>query len=301
MSEEKDDYEVFLNTWEPGERLRYVTLPQNLADPVVLDRLLRDSTGAAPLMRTAFSPGLKVMDGNESDARLYTFFVERQEQWAYEFQDYLQSHEIAEAKIDAYCESFANHWVDGRKRRQDSAEMLAIKASIRDHDLKFHPRTADKFVINPVDKATQSLFTPDEMAIVFEATRGLIDAFLPDYVDLLDATLGGTISDLHVRRGVLMPDIEKVRRELHYLSSYSFALGPVEQFAQTYTPAMRGSGVKSIFSAPLPAIQTRIVAFAPFVKNMDLRQLELVVAPPIASTPLQYDGEFDDIHEFSFK
>ena len=281
MSEEKDDYEVFLNTWEPGERLRYATLPQNLADPVVLDRLLRDSTGAAPLMRTAFSPGLKVMDGNESD--------------------YLQSHEIAEAKIDAYCESFANHWVDGRKRRQDSAEMLAIKASIRDHDLKFHPRTADKFVINPVDKATQSLFTPDEMAIVFEATRGLIDAFLPDYVDLLDATLGGTISDLHVRRGVLMPDIEKVRRELHYRSSYSFALGPVEQFAQTYTPAMRGSGVKSIFSAPLPAIQTRIVAFAPFVKNMDLRQLELVVAPPIASTPLQYDGEFDDIHEFSFK
>ena len=59
--------------------------------------------------------------------------------------------------------------------------------------------------------------------------------------------------------------------------------------------------MQSIFSAPLPAIQTRIVAFAPFVKDMDLRQLELVVAPPTASTPLQHDGEFGGIHEFSFK
>lgn len=301
MSDEKDDYEVFLDTWESGERLRYAILPQNLADPVVQDRLLSDSTGAAPLVRTSFSPGLKVMDGSESEARLYTFFEDRQAEWAKEFQDYLRSREIAEAKIDAYNESFASHWVDGRKRRQDSTEMLAIKASIRDHDLKFHPQTAGKFVINPVDKVTQSLFTPEEMASVFEANQGLLDAFLPDYVDLLDATFVGTISDLHVRRGVLMPAIEEVRRELHYLSSYSLALGPVEQFAQTYTPATRGSGVRSIFSAPLSAIQTRIVAFAPFVKDMDLRQLELVVAPPIASTPLQHDGEFGDIHEFSFK
>lgn len=301
MSDEQDDYEVFLDTWEPGERLRYATLPQNLADPVAQDRLLSDSTGAAPLTRTAFSPGLKVMDENEGEARLYTFFEERQEKWAEEFEDYLRSREISETKIDVYSKSFANHWVDGRKRRQDSAEMLAIKASIRDHDLKFHPRTAGKFVINQLDKAPSPLFTPDEMAIVFEANRGLLDAFLPDYSDMLDATLVGSSSDLHVRRGVLMPTIEKVRRELHYLSSYSLALGPVEQFAQTYTPATHKSGVPSIFSAPLPAIQTRIVAFAPFVKSMDLRQLELVVAPPIASTLLQHDGEFGGIHEFSFK
>lgn len=301
MSDEQDDYEVFLDTWEPGERLRYAILSQNLADPVVQDRLLSDSTGAMPLVRTAFSPGLKVMDVNEGEARLYTFFEDRQEKWAEEFKDYLRSRGIAETKINAYSKSFANYWVDGRKRRQDSAEMLAIKASIRDHDLEFHPRTAGKFVINPVEKEPQSLFTPDEIAIVFEANRGLVDAFLPDYVDMLDAPFVSSISDLHVRRGVLMPTIEKVRHELHYLSSYSLALGPVEQFAQTYTPATRGSGVQSIFSAPLPAIQTRIVAFAPFVRDMDLRQLELVVAPPIASTPLQHDGEFAGIHEFSFK
>ncbi|MBV1825296.1 hypothetical protein [Komagataeibacter oboediens] len=296
-----DDYDVFLGNWEPGERLRYSILPQSIADPVVREQLLSDSSGEAPLERTAFSPGLKVMDGSESNTRLFTFFEDRQEKWAEEFRDYLLSRGITVAKIDVYNESFAQHWVDGRKRRQDSAEMLAIKASIRDHDLKFHRQTSGQFVINQMVSASTPLFTPDEMAIVFEANQGLIDAFLPDYIDILDATCYGTISDLHVRRGVCMPTIEQVRRELHYLSSYSLTLGPVEQFAQTYTPATRVGGVPSIFSAPLPAVQTRIVAFAPFVKDMDLSQLELVVAPPIASTQLQYDGEFGGIHEFSFK
>lgn len=244
---------------------------------------------------------MKVMDASESRARLYTFFEEQQDKWAADLRDYLLHHDVAERKIDAYTESFVQHWVDGRRRRQDSAEMLAIKASIRDHDRELHPETAGKFVINPVDASIQPLFTLEEMAIVFEANSGLIDAFLPDYVDALGDSFLATPSDLHVRRGVLMPSIGDVRRELHYLSSYSLALGPVEQFAQTYTRATRGSGIPSIFSAPLPAVQSRIVAFAPFLKGMDLQQLEVVVAPPIETTPLQDDGEFAGIREFSFR
>jgi len=88
-----------------------------------------------------------------------------------------------------------------------------------------------------------------------------------------------------------MANLAEVRTELHYLSSYSIALTPVEQFAQTWTDATRDAGVPSIFSAPLPAIQNRVVAFAPFIEDMDLRQLELVVAPPIEPTPLRRLGE----------
>jgi hypothetical protein len=246
VTEEPNDYDVFLETWKPSERLLYAELSQNQADPIAQDRLLMDSTGAAPLERTAYAPGLKVMDDKERRARLYSFFQERQDKWAAEFRDYLLSYEIPNEKIDAYEVGFAQHWVDGLKRRQDSVEMLAIKASVRDHDRAFHTKLAEQFVINSVDPAVQPLFTPEEMMIVFEANRGLIDAFLPDYVDQLGATFVETISDLYVRRGVYMPEIGSVRRELHYLSSYSLALGPVEQFAQTYPPAARGIGVASL-------------------------------------------------------
>lgn len=98
-----------------------------------------------------------------------------------------------------------------------------------------------------------------------------------------------------------MPSVETIRREVHYLSSFSLALGPVEQFAQTWTPATKSSGVPSIFSAPLPAIQHRVVAFAPFIAGMSLRQLEFVVAPPIAETILSRDGAFGGVEQFSFR
>ena len=241
------------------------------------------------------------MEEDEIRARAYGFFEAKHDTWVAAFRDYLLSKEFPEEKLDIYNTSFAVHWVDGRRRRQNSGEMLAIKASIRDYDRHVYPSLGNQYVINPVDPAAQPLFTLDEMAIIFEANSGLIDAFLPDYVDYLDGEGPSTVSDLYVRRGVYMTATDDVRRELHYLSSYSLALGPVEQFAQTYTPATQGRGVPSIFSAPLPAIQDRIVAFAPFVKGMDLSQLELVVAPPITRTPLQDDGMHGGMHEFSFR
>jgi hypothetical protein len=58
-----------------------------------------------------------------------------------------------------------------------------------------------------------------------------------------------------------------------------------------YTPSTHGKGMPSIFSAPLPAIQERIVAFAPFVDGMDLSHWTFVVALPVERTPLQDDSE----------
>ncbi|MCS3479357.1 hypothetical protein M2212_006203 [Bradyrhizobium elkanii] len=297
---EPNEYDLFLQTWEPGARLVHASLPQNLSDPFSRKRLLDDSTGSAPVARTPFAQGQKVMASEETIARAYEFFRERHVRWSAEFRDYVLARNVPEEKLDAFVTSFATLWIDGRKRRQDSPEMLAIKASIRDFDRLCRPDHAGRFVINPIDGAVP-LFTPTEMAAIFEANNGLIDAFLPDYVDHLGDDGPGSLDDLYVRRGVYMPAVDRVRRELHYLSSYSLTLGPVEQFAQTWTPATQGIGEPSIFSAPLPAIQHRVVAFAPFIAGMDLSQLEFVVAPPIEEMPLQDDGVHGGIHEFSFR
>ncbi|WP_150117619.1 hypothetical protein [Microvirga vignae] len=209
---------------------------------------------------------------------------------------------MPEDKFNAFVTSFATLWIDGRTRRQDSGEMRAIKkASIRDFDQLCHPAHAGRFVINPVDNGVPPLFTPTEMAAIFEANNGLIEALLPDYIDHLGDEGTGSLDDLYVRRGVYMAAVDTVRRELHYLSSYSLTVGPVEQFVQTWTPATRDTGEPSIISAPLPAIQHRVVAFAPFIQSMDLSQLKFVVAPPVEEIPLQGDGIHGGIHEFTFR
>ena len=79
------------------------------------------------------------------------------------------------AKLDIYNTSFAQNWVDGRKRRQDSLVMLAIKASIWDFDRACYPDLADRYVINPVDPAIEPFFTLPEMAGIFQANYGLIE------------------------------------------------------------------------------------------------------------------------------
>ncbi|MBX5218770.1 hypothetical protein HJC04_00110 [Rhizobium sp. NLR8a] len=296
-----DDYDVFLETWEPGERLRHLTLPQNLRDPYMRQRLLDDSSGVAPVERVPFATGPKVMASDELIIRSHDFFKDSQKKWSAEFNDYVLGKGVAPAKLDTFLSGFTELWVDGLKRRQDSPEILAIKASIRDFDQFCYPSQAGRFVINAVDQSVVPLFTPAEMAAIFQANNGLIEAFLPDYLDHLGHEGPGSLDELYVRRGVYMPTQDAFRRELHYLSSYSLGLGPVEQFAQTWTPATRGSGIPSIFSAPLPAIQDRVVAFAPFIENMDLSQLEFVVAPPVEEMPLEDHGMFGNIREFSFR
>jgi len=301
LTSEHDDYDVFLETWEPGEGLRHASLPQNLFDPFIRKRLLDDSNGNGQVARRMYAPGQKIMDDDELIVRAYDFFQQHHDCWAGEFKDYVLSKGVPEEKLNNFVAGFAHLWVDGKKRRQDSPEMLAIKASIRDFDRLCYPSYAGRFVIEPVDDSVQPLFTPQEMAAIFEANAGLIDAFVPDYIDHLDDDGPGSLSDIYVRRGVYMPPVDtKVRRERHYLSSYSLALGPVEQFAQTWTEEARDTGTPSIFSAPLAAIQNRVVAFAPFITAMDLSQLEFVVAPPVEEMPLREDGLHGGIHEFMF-
>lgn len=301
MANETDEYDVFLENWCPSELFQHATLPQNLGDPYLKQRLFEDSTGQAKVERAGFKPGKKVMSVDELTSRGLEFFQDNQERWAEEFRDYVLHKDIPPKKIDTYVSGFANLWIDGRSRRQDSSEMLAIKASIQRFDQFYYPTEIKEYVINSVDGSIPPLFSIEEMAIIFEANSGLIDAFLPDYIDYLDEDGLNVVSDLTIRRGVNMPSSATFRRELHYLSSYSLALGPVEQFAQLWAGANKRTEVPSIFSAPLPAIQNRIVAFAPFIKGMDLSQLEFVVAPPIENTTLVNQGSFGGISEFRFE
>jgi hypothetical protein len=298
---ESDEYEVFLETWKPSERLLHSSLPQNIHDPFSKKLMLEDSSGIAAAERARFVPGKKVMSNDELIARSFKFFEDQHDKWASHFREHVVHEGVPAAKLNSFINSFATLWIDGWSDRQNSPEMLAIKASIRDLDRLRYPRAAGRFVTNSVDDGIAPLLTPDEMGVILDANNNLIQILLPDYIDIIGHDGPQSLGNLYVRRGVYMPQIDNVRRERDYLSSFSLALGPVEQFAQTFTPKTEGAGFSSIFSAPISAIQHRVVAFAPFIEGMDLAQLEIVVAPPSEETPLQEDGVYGGIHEFSFK
>ena len=300
MTHERDDFDVFLDSWVPGPLLEYATLSPNIHDPLIHQRLVDDGVGVGALMRTPFSPGTKIMDDREKRLRGYEFFERRQPEWSAHFRDHVLSAGVAPNKLDTFIASFAKLWINGRSRRQNSAEMMAIKASLRNYDRICDPAYADRFVIHPVSEDVAPLLDPSEMAAILSANEGLLQAFMPDYLDHLGGD-SGSLDELYVRRGVYLPGRPDLRIELYQLSSYSIALGPVEQFAQTWTPETRDVGTASIFSAPLSAVHHRVVAFAPFIAGMDLSQLELVLAPPIAPTPLRHLGEHGGIHEYEFE
>src|SRR5258706_16191264 len=112
-----DDYDVFLDTWEPSGRLKHATLPSNLSDPLSRSRLVEDSSGIADLERDSFKQGIKVMTSEEEFVRGYDFFVTHHSAWSGHFHDHLRSQGMKEAKIDTFVSSFAKHWADGKSRR----------------------------------------------------------------------------------------------------------------------------------------------------------------------------------------
>ena len=294
-------YEVFLEQWEPGVLLKYASIPTNLNDPLVEQRLRETCDESADLIRQPYTPGVKTISSKEATIRAIQYFVRNQQEWSGQFEDYLLHKGIVQKKIDVFTRSFRDIWVDGYSRRHSHPDILSIKASILEHDRHHFGCSIDEFVVEKVDPSIQPLFTIDEMSWIFEANEGLLEAFLSEYIDYLDNQVVSTFSDIHIRRGVHAATVGEHRIEHFYLSSYSLALGPVEQFSQTWTPGTKESGSPTIFSAPIPAVQKRTVAFSPFITGMTLQQLELISAPPSEFTPLAHYGSHAGINEIGFE
>jgi hypothetical protein len=302
MHDERDDYDAFLDTWEPSRQLHHAVLDAYVGDPLMRERLLKGDDDPDAITRVARSDGYKAMEADEQLARLADYFPEVQPGWSADFRDLALANGVPGHKFDLIAEAFRQDWVDGYARRHKTPVMMGLKASIRDHDRFYHGSRADGFVLNHVPETVKALLTPGETRAWFEANSNLLHLRIPDYLDEFGDLNFAGLNHLYVRRGVHMPLPEDgLRRELHYLSSYSLSLGPVEQFARTLASASRETDVPIIFSAPLPALQTRTIAFAPFISGMDLRQLELVVAPPVEAVPLMSRGEYGGIHEYEFE
>jgi hypothetical protein len=299
-------YDQFLDTWVGTRHLEHATLRPNLFDPLAQARLLADVAGATEVPRNVKVTGTyNEMTDEEEALRHLEFFRSHQSSWAEEFRERLVEDGVRSDRVDTFINAMARHWVDGSGRRQGAREMRALKTSIGLHDRKFHPDHAGQFVLNGFDESIEPLFDPEEMWTIFEVNTRMLENHMAAYLREVFGDRAGSINWLFVRRGVCMPHEPKpLLEELHYLSSYSLASGPVELFAQTQGKTSCGDR-PCIFSAPLPAVQHRVVAFAPFIESMQLEQMEFVVAPPVRPTPIAYHGEYGDpparVGEYEFE
>ena len=138
----RDEYDLFLDTWEPSNLLKYSTLSSNLYDPFIHDRLIVDPSAKGEVERTPFLPGVKLMTEEEARLRKFDFLKSNQDNWSDDFRARLLDEGLDEESVDSFIHSFSTLWIDGSNLRQSSPEMLAIKASIRDHDRFFHSQHA---------------------------------------------------------------------------------------------------------------------------------------------------------------
>lgn len=297
------EYEEFLDSWEPTDLLEHVTRDSNLFDPVALANLLADIEGTGTIPRKIKSSGYNGMCEGEAILRKLKFFEESQNHWSADFRERLLDEGVREDRVEAFITAMATIWTDGGRRQTDIV-MQRLKAGVYLHDLNFHAQYAGKYVINKPDDSLDPLFNPLEVQTLFEINERMLELHLAEYIEKVNGDREGSINQLYVRRGVCMPHAPKAHlEEAHYLSSYSLASGPVELFAQTQGKAPC-NGMPCIFAGPVPAIQSRVVAFAPFIAGMNLDQMEFVVAPPVRSIALKSHQLLPNatvaIHDYEF-
>lgn len=294
VGEDDDSYEAFLHSFDPNDypALMFSSSDAYVHDHLALDRLIKHgSIGDATLARDLYRPGTKHIGPEEVGITNLDFFRITQTQDSAELRARLRRAGISSARIDRYMQAFATLWVGTRSQRLHSPQMLEVMASIVQHDLVFHSGAAGRYVANQPYAAVSPLFSPEQMAAVFQANSDMLETTLYAYSKRLSENDGWSINRVYARRGMhRVTDISPVWSEQQYLNSYSLTVTVPEQFAQTHTHTSRKAGVPTIVSACLPSIQGRIVAFAGFVEGMTLNQAELVVAPPVRELAVRYLG-----------
>ncbi|MCZ4260547.1 hypothetical protein O4G76_06785 [Limimaricola sp. G21655-S1] len=271
------------------QNLLYITNESHLYDRHAIERFMKSAASGEPIRIAEYQPGKKEMDDEEKKYRSSGFFEKSQDEWSSIFFAQALGKGISEEALEDYILFFSRVWTDSAPR-QKSATSSRIKASIFNSDLERFKADAGRFCCERPDIKSlyppqEPLFTPGEIRKIFEINSRLLDVFIGSYLEELSDRFCTSINKLYVGRGVFQDGGDEVmRKERNYLSSYSIFLGPVEQFSQTHTKKTKDNGASVIYSAPLPAVQERVVAFAPFIKGMALDQLELVVAPPVHET-----------------
>lgn len=290
-------YEEFLDQWEETDLLRFATLEQNLHDPYI-ESMIHNASGVGDkIIRSQYTNGKQTTELAEATLRKFEFIESNRESYQQDFMERLLAIGIDQTRIDVFLDAITNEWTDGGR---NLGTMERVKASIQRHDAVYRKQRTEIFVRNSIPESVKPFFDIQETQAVFDTNSNMLTNFFEDYILAVYGEREGSINRITVRRGIHTCTLlsQGLRFEENQLCSFSLALTTSEKFSQV-TRKIK-NGYCCILSTDLPVIQDRVIAFAPFIPKMCIKQMEFVVAPPLEPQQIIYSGEFEGIHEFTF-
>lgn len=291
-------YEEFLDQWEETDLLKYSTLEQNLDDPYI-ENMIHNANGVGDkIVRSQCTKGIQSTELAEVSLRKFVFIESKRASYQQDFIERLFAIGIDQNRLNVFLDAIANKWTNGGKKNSGIIER--IQASIQAHDAIYRKANSEIFVKNSIAKNIEPFFDIQEIEDIFNINSNMLTNFFEEYILALYGEMEGSINRITVRRGIHTPILisEGLRYEHNHLCSFSLALTTSEKFSQIRRKIK--NGYCCILSTDLPVIQNRVIAFAPFIPEMSITQMEFVVASPLEPQQIIYSGEFAGIHEFTF-
>lgn len=204
---------------------------------------------------------------------------------------------IGREKREAFLGAFSSkQWQDGRRAREESPGVLAVKASVK---ALFEWRGERPRIVGDTNVAAEPLLEPEETAQLLTETWDWYDNTIQDYIEQHPGGLEMGSNDLCLHRGLVLhkPFIDgEPYFEMGYINSYSMCVSVPEQFAALADGSKRE--IAAIVSGELYDFRYRILAFSPFIPGMQSGQLEACVIPSAKEVRVRGQGVYSGIHEY---
>lgn len=274
-----------------------IGLPQYASSNDFMERFLDaiHVTGAE-ITRTPNTKGIKLVNGSELSADALSYFIDNKSTLENEFLQDLAV-EIGPSKAQEFCQVIAQHWFDGRSKRE-SIPVLRLKAAIRAYLHCILPKgvAISDVVANHECPDTNPSLTKEEVAKVLRTNDCMIYKHIEEWLRRHTDSSMMARGDVFFRRGLSLPEpftAGALYREWDFINSYSIAISAPEQFAQ-----MQSANVPALVSADCDYFNGRILFFSPFVPEMPPGQLEVGVIPREKPDVLRHQGQHGGIYEY---
>lgn len=277
--------------------LNTAALPQYQSSAEFMERFLDAIHEAgAPIQRSTGEKGaIKLVDGREISADALDYFFQEKPAMEFEFLDELKNR-IGATKTELFCDIVSKDWYDGRHLRQ-GPRVHALKESIRHYLEKIAGgRAISSLVMNDIADPGLGSFSPAEIGAILTTNDQMLTRHLEAWKARHPSSDSMSNDDIFFRRGLSLQtprDEDEPYREWDYINSYSIALSAPEKFAQ-----MQEGCLAALVSGDWGLFFGRILFFSPFIREMDVGQLEAGIIPSEHPLPIKFQGVHGGILEY---
>jgi len=281
---------------ETSDLTKYSELEKYIFDPFYEHRYVEAaSNGLTDIARDSGKVGTKAISTTENLVSGYSFFEENKEKMRQDYLERLTGSIISEEKVQRFIKIIKDFWYDGRPERTTSDEIWEIKKSIRNYLIERTGST--KHTVKDENRDIKPLFETYQMGHLLHVTHEMFDHYIQDYLQLRQDCMENSSNRIYIHRGIRVDELlsEGEYYEYDYINSYSLAQSVPEQF----TAIARNGKFRAMIGGCANDFSDQILAFAPFIPEMDIKQLELCIIPGIYPLRVRYDGEYSGVHEYT--